>query len=357
MSVYAYTSCTFSYLNRARVLAKTIKKFHPDWIVCCVLVDDAPPNFKFGSADEQFDHMFNVKEVYNYDVQSWLFQHDIVEACTAVKGQAALYLMARPNCNKVIYFDPDIAIFNKMSEVVDLLDKFSIILTPHQVDFENSQDIVAIRDNEVASLAYGVFNLGFVAIANDQEGLKFACWWRDRLQEWCHDKVEDGLFVDQKWCNLVPCFFERVKILRDPGYNVASWNLSKRKMSYDSVGNALINKSPLKFFHFTKLGAVGDAMTRRYAKENIEVYELWWWYKQQVDANSDNNIPRGWWVYGKFSNDVVISKSIRELYRNSLDLREQFPKPRMVGVGSFYEWLGKETDLLVTLDTRGFQPV
>lgn len=31
MKVLVYSSFTFSYLNRARVLFGTLRKFHPDW--------------------------------------------------------------------------------------------------------------------------------------------------------------------------------------------------------------------------------------------------------------------------------------------------------------------------------------
>src|SRR5690606_8750999 len=131
-------------------------------------------------------------------------------------------------------------------------------------------------------LQYGVFNLGFVAVSNDSEGLRFASWWAERLFDWCHDRLDIGIFVDQKWCNLVPCFFDNVKISRDPGYNVASWNLSQRRISFSNKGELLVNDSLLRFFHFTKLGPIGDAMTERYAASNIEVYEVWRWYRDEI---------------------------------------------------------------------------
>src|ERR1017187_7472506 len=39
------------------------------------------------------------------------------------------------------------------------------------------------------------------------------------------------MFVDQKWINLAPCFFENVKILKQPGCNMAFWNLHERHLS------------------------------------------------------------------------------------------------------------------------------
>ena len=110
-----------------------------------------------------------------------------------------------------------------------------------------------------------------------------------------------GVFVDQKWCNLIPCFFDDVKTLRDPGFNVASWNLSSREVRITDTGEIRVNGEPLRFFHFTKLGPVGDTMTRRYAGGNTDVYELWWWYRQEVEKYTDPAIPEGWWHYGVFA--------------------------------------------------------
>lgn len=357
MTVHAFTSCSFSYLNRARVLAATLRHHHPEWIIWLVMTDKEPDGFILDLDKEDYDQVLTAEELFGEETERWLFGHDIVEACTAVKGRASTRILDEPGCEKLFYFDPDIAIFNPMTPVEDLLNQYSIVLTPHQTDPDCREDRVAIRDNEITSLDYGIFNLGFVAFRNDDEGRRFAQWWDDRLTDWCHDRLDIGLFVDQKWCNLVPCFFDSVKILRDPGYNVASWNLSQRVMRYDEEGIALINDVPLRFYHFTKLGPVGDVMTQRYAKGNIEIYELWWWYRHKVISFSDPSIPKGWWYYGTFDNGVKISKSVRELYRDRPDLTETFPNPLHTEGNSFYAWLKAETDLLDDPDYRGFMAV
>lgn len=357
MTTHSFTSCSYSYLNRARVLASTLRAQHPEWIIWLVLVDKEPPGFHFDLAQENYDHVLTVDDLFGEDTERWLFGHDIVEACTAVKGRATLHILNQPGCQKLVYFDPDIAIFNSMTPVIDLLDNHSIVLTPHQTAPDPKDKPRAIRDNEITSLNYGTYNLGFIAITNDPEGRRFARWWDDRLTDWCHDRLDMGLFVDQKWCNLVPCFFDGVKTLRDPGYNVASWNLNHRVMHYDDVGDARINDSLLRFFHFTKLGPVGDMMTQRYAQDNIEIYELWWWYRNQVNAASDSRIPKGWWYYGTFDNGEKIPKSAREMYRDRQDLREAFQNPRITGPDSLFAWLGQNTKLLENTEEKGFEAV
>jgi hypothetical protein len=337
MAVHAYTSFSYSYLNRARVWARTMRRQHGDWILWAVITDKEPEGFKFDLSQEPFDRMITAEDIFGEETESWLFGHDVVEACTAVKGRALQHIMAQPDAEKVLYFDPDTAVFNSMAPIVDMLDDYSIVLTPHQVDPEPAENRIAIMDNEMASLQYGVFNLGFVAVANDAEARRFAAWWADRLHDWCHDRLDIGVFVDQKWCNLVPCFFNRVKVVRDPGYNVASWNLSQRKFSFDADGCLLVNGQPLRFFHFTKLGPIGDAMTSRYAKNNIEVYEVWSAYRRWIEENTDPQIPNRYWFYSAFSDGSIINKNARLLYRERLDLRTAFCRPFSVNNG-FKKW-------------------
>lgn len=341
MAVHAFTSFSFSYLARARVLARSLRRQHPDWVIWAVVTDLSPEGFTFDLEVEDFDRVVTVEELFGEETNRWIFGLDIVEACTAVKGRALQYILADPSAEKVVYLDPDIALFNPMDPVIDLLDHHAIVLTPHQIDPEPANHTQAIFDNEIASLNYGVFNLGFIAVSQHSEAHRFAQWWDDRLHDWCHDNRNIGLFVDQKWCNLIPCFFDRVKVLRDPGYNVASWNLSQRRMHFDESGRALINGAPLRFYHFTKLGPVGETMTRRYAGENFEFYELWWWYRREIACHTEPEIPTGWWHYGTFDNGITIPKLVRELYRSRDDLRNSFPNPFRTGIGSYYEWLSR----------------
>lgn len=342
MTVHCYTSFSFSYLDRARVLAESLRREHPDWVLWAVVTDREPPGFAFDLAAEPFDRVLWPGDLIGPDPDAWLFGHTVVEACTAVKG-AALRHILDAGAEKVFYLDPDTVLFAPLSPMVDWLEGASILLTPHQVDPDATP--AAILDNEVSSLLHGVFNLGFIAVRNDAEGRRFADWWASRLADFCHDRKAEGIFVDQKWCNLIPAFFDNVRIVRDPGYNVASWNLSRRTVRISEEGPITVNGVPLRFFHFTKLGAVGDAMTERYARDNLEVFEIWAWYRRAVAGARDGRIPPGYWAFGAFANGVAIPDAVRALYRTRRDLRAAFPHPYAVEAPSFFDWLVAEGQL------------
>ena len=345
MTIHIYTSFTFSYLSRARVLAESLRRHHPDWVIWAGITDLPPEGLDFDLTQEPFDRVLWTHEIFGETTEGWLFGHDIVEACTAVKGRMLQLLLDEPDCEQVFYLDPDIAVFAPLDPMVAALRTpgTSILLTPHQLVPDDSD--LAIRDNEIGSLGYGVFNLGFIAVRADDTGRRFAAWWAARLSKWCHDDVAAGLFTDQKWCNLIPCFFDGVQICRDAGCNVASWNLSQRKVTITLSGDILVNGTPLRFYHFTKLGPIGDAMTERYAGSETPVYEIWAWYKRAVSEAEISAIPSGWWHYGRFEDGRRIPKSIRLLYRNRADLQKAFPAPRAVGQGSFIAWVEANTDL------------
>lgn len=337
MSVTCFTSISFSYLAKARVLGWSLKRHHPEWTLCICITDKEPDGFSFDLDAEPFDRVIYATELGIDNVEGWLFKHDVVEACTAVKGPLLLNLLSE-GAEKVFYIDPDIAVFETLQPLVDQLDGSSVLLTPHQVapDYEDG----SIQDNEISgSLKHGTYNLGFVAVRNSTSGMEFARWWADRCRRYCYDDPDTAVFVDQKWCDLVPALFDEVHIVRDPGYNVASWNLNKRTLSVAPDGKILINgHAPLRFFHFTKLGPIGDAMTRRYAGDNVEVYEIWTWYKHQVDEALDEAIPEKWWFYGTYSNGQPISKEARVLYRHRTDLQRAFPDPFDATAGGFLGW-------------------
>ena len=216
-----FTSFSYSYLSRARILLSTLRRNHPEWTVYALLTDEEPVGTSVSELSE-FDAVVNARELGYDRFLAWMFKHNVVEACTAVKARMLLKLLGW-GYEKVIYFDPDVALFSPINHVVDLLDTYSVVLTPHQTQ-PNSSDI-AIRDNEITALQYGVYNLGFVAVKNDENSIEFARWWDHQLHRACYDDLVDGIFTDQKYVDLVPAIFDGVYINRDPGCNVASWNL------------------------------------------------------------------------------------------------------------------------------------
>jgi len=323
-SVHAYTSITSNYLPKARVLAASVKRADPSVQFHLVLSDDLPAGFDL--AKEPFDSVITAESLPIDNLPGWLFSHTVVELCTAVKGAALEVIFDTKGADKVFYFDPDMVVFSRLDELAAELDSHSILLTPHQTEPETSDE--AIMDNEMASLTYGVFNLGFVGVRNDTEGRRFSRWWADRLLSYCHDDLPRGLFTDQKWVNLAPCFFDNVRVLRSPAFNVATWNITNRRATGSIEQGVKINGEPLGFYHFSGFDS-GDqeVMLNKYGKDSPVLFQLRDWYIAACEEQGQSQLGSVPYKYATFDDGTPISRPQRLLYRQRLDLRRAFPDP------------------------------
>ncbi len=323
-AMFVFTSCTNNYLPKARVLASSLKTFHPDWTFCLLLGEAAPEGFDLSS--EPFDRVefFDQLGIMNY--RSWLFRHRVVEICTAAKGPALYHFLVEERHERVMYLDPDIMVCNSLTPLEAQLDDNDILLTPHLLTPQPTK--MAIEDNEIAALQHGVFNLGFLAVARRGQGLSFARWWRDRLLDYCHDDIPRGLFTDQRWCDLAPSFFSRLWIVRDYGCNTASWNLTERVITRDDGGIFKVNGEPLRFYHFTGYDSgAGRYMTAKYAPTNSPVFDLWNEYGRRLEVSGQKSLGSMAWSYSYFENGEPITDHMRQLYRQRADVQAAFPDP------------------------------
>lgn len=325
-----FTSCVNNYLPKARVLADSVKGQHPDWHFCLLLGEAPPPGFR--PENEPFDRVLLFEEMGIPDYRSWYFQHRLVEICTAIKGRALNYFLEKEKQEKVIYLDPDILVTGSLQPLADLLDSHDVLLTPHQLAPQKGER--AIQDNEICSLRHGIFNLGFVACANRGDGTTFSRFWRDRLADWCFDDKENGLFTDQKWCDLAPAYFPKLGIVRDPGCNAASWNLTDRVITRNSDGSFLANGTPLRFYHFTGYDSgMGQIMSKAYGGHMPAVAELWQLYEAKLKNAGQKKGEKFPWSGDQFSNGKKISDKARLYYRQNPAIRALFPDPFLTDPG------------------------
>lgn len=191
--------------------------------------------------------------------------------------------------------------------------------------------------------------LGFLAVRAVPAGRAFLDWWATQLHAACRDAPDEGLFTDQKYADLVPCLFPGVAVLRDPGCNVASWNLSTRRVRIGRDGGITVNGAPLRFWHFTKAGGVGSVMPQRHAGDSIAPLEIQAWYLRELARHSAlAPVSEGWWHYGHFGDGTPVTPAVRQLYSTRWDLKAAFEDPFQAGDGSFLAWLrAHEPELLI----------
>lgn len=316
-----YTSICANYFGKALTLAASLKQAHPNSRFVIGLVErDIPPAFdsvNFPAVDE----VILARELMPDDrFEAWVFRYSIVEAATAIKGILLKYLYeSHPSIDRFVYLDPDTFVYSPLHELFTLLDSVPIIVTPHL-------EVPGNLEMELSALRHGVFNLGFLAVHRHSETERFIDWWVARLDFACYDDIPNGIFTDQKWINLVPCFFD-VKVLREPGYNFATWSLMDRKLSRNATGTYLVNGQPLRFAHFSGFDSnMFHRCVALWAKDNQPLLEAFASeYGDMCDANQAQAFRSIPWSYRHFLKGGSIWRSARIVWRECFSNDSQNP--------------------------------
>lgn len=159
-----------------------------------------------------------------------------------------LYLLNRyPETDIITYLDADLMFHSPPGPIFDELGDGDVLIVGHRFPER-------FRKLE----AYGIYNVGLISFRNSPSGRKALGWWRDRCLEWCHDRVEEGRFADQKYLDDWPERFEGVVVLRHPGAGLAPWNLMNHAIA-PGKGAPTVDGRPLVFFHYH-----GVKVIRRY---------------------------------------------------------------------------------------------
>ena len=343
--MHIFTSITSNYIPKARVLARSVKTHVPGAVFHLLLCDQPPAGFDLDQED--FDSLISLDDLPIDNRQAWIFQHNVVELCTAVKGMGFQEIFRRFNADKVLFFDPDMVIFSGIESIAQQLDQHSVLLTPHQTEPETTRS--AILDNEVSSLKFGVFNLGFLAVRNCPEGRRFIEWWSDRLRDFCFDDRAQGIFTDQKWVDLAPAFFPDLGILRGPQFNVSTWNINSREITGDVTGGIYVNRAPLCFYHFSGLDSGAQkVMLEVYGADSPALHELREWYLRQCKERGQGELGDLACSYGFYDDGQAVTPAARLLYRYREQLVEQFPDPYACPASgpSYRAWFKDNSGLL-----------
>jgi GT2 family glycosyltransferase/glycosyltransferase involved in cell wall biosynthesis len=348
MAVYFFTSVSLNYVPKARALALSVKQFHPDARFCLLVSEPIPDGLTFEFPE--FDEVTTLDDLAIPKKDSWLFKHNVVETCTALKGIFLETLLQRKDCGSVIYLDPDTLVFSNLSSVLSRFDRASILLTPHSLAPETSAD--GIFDNEISFLRYGLYNLGFIGVKNSPEGKRFSSWWKERLTDYCYSDLSGGLFTDQRWVDLVPSFFSDVEIIRDPTCNVATWNISNRSIQGSVPDGLTVNGNPLVFYHFSGFDSgAQQKMLDKYGKTMPSLIKLREWYHQRCRDLDSSGFAEMRWRYDFYDNGFRIKPEHRLIYRMRKDLEDAFPTPFTTtsSTKSFYRWIANNQDELAVL--------
>jgi hypothetical protein len=318
------TVTTASYLPRAMIMAKSVKRHMPDCkVIVCIVEDKMPVNKERLNA--YFDHIILAKDLGFSNFQQFVFQYNQAQAACACKAQLMLYLLENyRNYNYFVFLDSDTRVYGPFNELLDDLEKNEIILSPHFVQFDENNPLYHLRTIHLS----GIFNTGLFAIKRGNESYRFLHWWANILLKFCYLNQEIGLFNEQKWLDLATGQFEFF-IQKDPGYNVGPWNFHERFLTLNNKNKYMVNNKPLRLFHFSGIYSSYFDQRVNMTSQNqmVLLNDLKNKYMQGleiVDKELLSIIP---WSYDYFDSGLPINGGSRIIFRERPELFKQIDNP------------------------------
>ena len=238
-------------MPQAVALLESTRKIYPN-IEFYVLITDATSRAHpyLGSASILLSDDLDLPVEWLREMRSY---YDPVEFATSLKPFLLSKLLDE-GVSTVTFLDPDILLFDNLTEGISAATKYGIALTPHRLTPPN---ISHPRYNEIMFLKYGIFNLGYISVGQNSKPM--LSWWGEKLRWYCTRFPDDDIFTDQKWMNFVPCYFD-FKVIRNPGYDFAPWNIDERPIT-STGGKLYAGDSALVFVHFSQMS--GDLAAGR----------------------------------------------------------------------------------------------
>jgi hypothetical protein len=310
-----FTIASKNYLPYVRALLASVSKIHPEYRRFLCLADDV--NGFFDVEAETYEIVLS-EQIGIPFFQDMVLRYDIMEFNTAIKPFMFKWLFENTDLDIIIYLDPDICVYSRFDRLERVIyEGASVVLIPHITKpVEDGKN-----PNDYHMLQSGVFNLGFIAARRCTESLDYINWWGRRLATQCTADFSKNLFTDQKWCDLAPCFLDNLRVFKDPGYNVAYWNLVQREIIPDSGGGWLVNGEPLVFFHFSGLNSenrhVVSKHQNRLAWEEITTYQCLFESYHEILNECGWKVSRQWpYVYDRILPEFMnLPTLVRQLYK------------------------------------------
>jgi len=250
------TSCDLNYLAQAHVLAESVKELYPNSVFFLGL-NERSLNLKseIKQLTIAFDQILTGTKLHP-KFSELEHRYGVVELCCATKP-ALLKQCFASGYDYVIYLDPDTFLLTPLNEAIEflMLEDSDAVFTPHLTKLGN-------LEMEVSSMKHGILNLGFLGLRRTNAVDNFLNWWDLRLETMCIRDPHRGIFTDQTWAGLALGVLKS-KIIHNPGYNFATWNLGDHRVS-KKEGKTYVDEFPLVFAHFSSFsqGGIGNFITK-----------------------------------------------------------------------------------------------
>lgn len=315
-SVRACTVIAAAQLPHARVLAASLERAHPGARLTALVLDEPGRAL---APDEPFD-VLRPDELEG--VRPWaLFGLPERELRRSVEP----FLVAHVG-EPVLLLAPDVLVLGPLDELLGPgLTLVPRLLEPIPADGE--------RPTEEEALADGLHDSGIVGVGVGSEQL--LGWWRERAVERLAAIEADEVVPRPHVLDAAPELFEAVRVLRDPAYGGAHWNLHARSPAQLHTLR-LAGFDPARPHHLsagnTRVAVRGELaeLCERYA---ADLQAAGWLPPTGVEAED----PLG--PLARLANGVRVDQPLRDIVRDAaLSGREFGDLSAQAGTHALLEW-------------------
>lgn len=233
--------------------------------------------------------LINISDFEDEELKRLKPTRTTAEYCWTCTPSLPLYILKK-NCSLelISYLDADLFFYSDPTPIFDEFDGNSIMIIEHR--FPDHLKYLEVN---------GIYNVQMVTFRNDLFGLECLKWWRERCNEWCFYRLEDGKMGDQKYLDDWPIRFKNVHVLQHKGAGVALWNITRYKISKRN-NKIFVDDVPLIFYHFHQFNILKNGL---YDFGNRGIYTL-----------SEENIK---YIYEPYIKEIENSiKKVKEIEPN-----------------------------------------
>jgi len=259
--------------------------------------------------------------------QQTCFTHSSFEMSALSKPFVMDYLLGRGYA-KVLYIDADTYVYHSLDHTIGQLDYHDGLFTPHITRSLDGEHM----PNDLDILTAGTINTGFFALKACNTTGALLKWWQEKVIHDCYNEAQRGVFVEQKWIDLISSLFPTLVLDRSPGMNVAYWNLPHRQITKKGA-TYYVDAAPLIFFHFSGFDphhpSVLSKYDTRFLKRGIPepIPELIAEYVDRLKANGLDFYGNQPYRFDYFSDGkTFISPLIRKAYRSDESIQRVYDK-------------------------------
>ncbi len=305
---------TRNHLCFAQVTARSFLAHHPGFAVFLLLVDGEPAD----AALFQEGHVVVLDDLAMPHAGWHAAKLTAAEFCNALKPAFLRYLAAF--ADTAIYLNCTIAVFSRLTELLDLLETADLVLLPQRLAPVQGPGHAAARADIVKT---GLIDSGALGIRLGN-CTAFLNLWADATLAPGMFHEPAGYLTDQHYLNWALVTVPGACVLREHRYNVGHWNLHERdfRRARDTEQDApfMVGDLPLGFFHFSGYDIADQLRLSRF-DQHLTLYDLpavtaiLEWYAGRVLAAGAAELRHEPYRFDMLANGLVMTPFLRDVLK------------------------------------------